>query len=184
MSYLNRDLSKVILIDTDSSHTKLQPENAILLPPWKGDAKDRDLVSLIPFLEHVASMGIEDTRKAIGSFHGKHIPTEFAVREAKAREKFQKELEHERNTRPRSAGMGVLASSIGIKPMAQGFEEGKMLSDQIRERGQKTYQAFEKEIRENGEKWLKELEAEEKKLQEESMKSMKSGFTGWFGKSN
>ena len=129
-------------------------------------------------------MGIEDTRKAIGSFHGKHIPSEFAIREAKAREKFQKDLEGERNRRPKSSGMGLLASSLGMKPMVQGFEEGKMLSDQIRERGQKAYEAFEKEIRENGEKWLKELEAEEKKLQEESMKSMKSGFTGWFGKSN
>lgn len=180
------------MIDTKSSHAKLQPENAILLDPWKGDPKDRELVSLIPFLEHVASMEIEDTRKAIGSFKGKHIPTEFAAREAIVRDKFLREQEKERNKRPRSSGVGLLASSLGIKPgmgmgeptIAQGFEKGKMLSDQIRERGQKSYEALEKEIRENGEKWLKEMEAEEKKMQEESVKSMKSGFTSWFGKSN
>ena len=147
-------------------------------------------MSLIPFLEHVASMGIDDTRKAIESFTGKHIPTEFALREAKAREAFQKQLEEEKLKRPRSSGVGLLASSLGIKSpgtvtgeptAAQGLEKGKMLSDQIRERGQMAYEVLEKEIRENGEKWLKEMEAEEKKMQEETVKSMKSGFTSWFG---
>lgn len=41
----------------------------IILPKWKGDSKDphaRDLVALIPFLEYIATMGIQDTRKVIG----------------------------------------------------------------------------------------------------------------------
>ena len=51
LTYLNRDLSKVILIDTDPEHVSLQPENSIILPKWKGDAHDKGLVALIPFLE-------------------------------------------------------------------------------------------------------------------------------------
>jgi import inner membrane translocase subunit TIM50 len=32
LSYLNRDLSKVIIIDTNAKHVRDQPENAIILP--------------------------------------------------------------------------------------------------------------------------------------------------------
>ncbi|EON67267.1 hypothetical protein W97_06520 [Coniosporium apollinis CBS 100218] len=196
LSYLNRDLSKVILIDTKPSHAKLQPENSIILPPWKGEPANKDLVALIPLLEYIATMGIADVRTVIKSFEGKPIAQEFARREAKAREAFQKALAEEKAKRPKHSGTGWLLGALGMKPQAgaqagglvigdqsaaEGFEQGKMLSDQIRERGQKQYEAMEKEIRENGEKWLKEMEMEEKKAQEEQLKSMKSGFTSWFG---
>ena len=51
LSYLNRDLSKVILLDTHPEHVKPNPENAIVLPKWTGDPKDRGLIAMIPFLE-------------------------------------------------------------------------------------------------------------------------------------
>jgi import inner membrane translocase subunit TIM50 len=57
-------------------------------------------------------------------------------------------------------------------------DEGKMLWDQIRERGQKQYMELEKKIQEEGAKFLADREAEEKKYQEEMYKSMKP--TGWF----
>lgn len=146
---------------------------------------------MIPFLEYVATMGTADTRQVLKSFEGKHIPTEFAAREARAREAFYKQLEEERAKKPKHSGLSALSSALGMKAqpamaggeptMAQGFEQGKFLSDQIRERGMKQYEALEKEIRENGEKWLKEMAAEEKKAQEEQMRSMRSGFTSFFG---
>lgn len=88
--------------------------------------------------------------------------------------------------------MGGLSSALGFKPTAalmqvpgevspmEGFAQGKMLSDQMRERGLRNYEQLEKEIRENGETWLKEMEKEEKKAQEEQMKSMQSGVAGMF----
>ncbi|KAF2458342.1 hypothetical protein BDY21DRAFT_414697 [Lineolata rhizophorae] len=72
LSYLNRDLSKVILVDTNPSHARNQPENAIILPPWKGDPRDKSLVALIPFLEYAATMGVSDVRKLLASFP--HLP--------------------------------------------------------------------------------------------------------------
>lgn len=51
LTYINRDLGKVILIDTNPDSYLLQPENAIPVPKWKGDARDKGLVALIPFLE-------------------------------------------------------------------------------------------------------------------------------------
>ena len=190
LSFLNRDLSKVILLDTVPSHAKNQPENAIILPKWKGDKNDKELVSLIPFLEYVATMGFSDTRSVLKSFEGKHIPSEFAAREKVAREKFERELAEERGHRSKRIGKGLMNSLLGIRPgqgmqggelsPAEAFEEGKMLQDQIRERGQKQYEALEKEIRENGDKWLSEMAAETKKMTDEQMKGMKNSIASVF----
>lgn len=192
LSYLNRDLSKVILIDTVKAHAKLQPENAIILPKWKGNLSDNELVSLIPFLEYAGTMGFEDLRDVLKSFEGKYIPAEFSLRESIAREKFQKQQAEERAKRPRRSIAGFLGNSLGIKLMGggidgmehsllEGFEQGKTYQDQVRERGQRQYEILEKEIRENGDKWLKEMAQEEEKMKEETMKGMKSSVLGAFG---
>ena len=179
------------MVDTDASHAKFQPENAIILPKWKGNLADKDLVSLIPFLEYCAAMNFEDLRSVLKSFEDKNIPTEFARREAIAREKFQKQVAEERAKKPKRS-MGFLSSLTGgqsqmvgpdgtpLPSWSDGIEQGKTYQDLVRERGQKQYQLLEKEIKENGEKWLKEMAEEEKKLNEEAMKGMKSSLTGYF----
>ncbi|KAF6226125.1 hypothetical protein HO133_008991 [Letharia lupina] len=190
LSFLNRDLSKIIMLDTVPAHAKLQPENAVILPKWKGDRQDKELVSYIPFLEFIATFDSRDTREVLKSFEGTHIPTEFARREAKIREKLQKENAEAKAKRPRRS-VGFLGNVLGTKPQAggvdgmehslsEGFEQGKTFQDQVRERGQKQYEIMEKEVRENGEKWLKEMAEEEKKANEEAMKGMKSSITGVF----
>lgn len=198
LSYLNRDLSKVIMIDTKASHVRAQPENAILLAPWKGDAKNKDLVALIPFLEFIHTMQYGDVRDVLRSFSGTDIPVEFARREAIARAEFEKQ--RLASSRPSSqkkkhaSGVGMLGSLLGLKPSnmsmvvvpegeqnpSEAFAQGKMLQDLARERGQRNYEMLEKEIRENGEKWLKEEQALQEKAQQEAVTSMKSSFAGWF----
>ncbi|CAK7267643.1 mitochondrial inner membrane protein required for protein import [Sporothrix epigloea] len=198
LSYLNRDLSKVIILDTDASHVRAQPENAIVLPKWEGSPKDAELVAHIPFLEYIYTMQYGDVRKVLQSFNGKHIPTEFARREAIVRAEFQKQLEAQ-GRRPKSkdkssGGIGGLGSLLGLKSsnmavmqpvdgemdVASQIAQGKMLQDIARERGQRTYEMMEKEIRENGERWLKEEAAMQEKMQQEAMQNMKQSFTGWF----
>jgi len=51
LSYLNRDLKKVIIIDKDPRYLKKQPNNAIYLSEFKGDMADNELYELLPFLE-------------------------------------------------------------------------------------------------------------------------------------
>ena len=51
LTYLNRDLGKVIMIDNNAEHAALQPDNAIIIPAWEGKGGDKGLVELIPFLE-------------------------------------------------------------------------------------------------------------------------------------
>ena len=182
---MNRDLSKVILIDTMEEHARRQPENAIILDKWDGDPKDKALVALIPFLEYIAGMGIEDVRPVLKSFEGTSIPIEFAKREKIMRERFAKEIAEDQKKRPRS-GLGSFASSLGLKSLrtldgeqtpSEGLSQGKMLWDQIRERGQKNYEMIDREIRLNGDKWLAEMAAEEEKIIQEQIKNMKSSVS-------
>jgi import inner membrane translocase subunit TIM50 len=134
-------------------------------------------------------MAYQDVRKALDSFKGTHIPTEFAKREAIARKKFQAQLAEEQKKKPKS-GLGFINKALGVKNMpmyegeqtpAEAFAQGKMLQDIARERGQRNYEALEKMIREEGEKWLREEAAAEEAAKQEGMKAMKSGLTGFFG---
>lgn len=188
LAYLNRDLSKVIMIDTVAHHAKNQPENAIVLQKWTGNPQDKELVSLIPFLEYIPTMAIPDVRNAIKSFEGTHIPSEFAKREAIARKKFNEQMAEEKKKKPKS-GLSFLGGALGMKPqtmdgeqsIGEGMAQGKMLQDLARERGQREYERLEKMIREEGAKWLAEEAANEEKMKEEAMKGMKNSFTGLFG---
>ncbi|KAF4463189.1 mitochondrial import inner membrane translocase subunit tim50 [Fusarium albosuccineum] len=196
LSYLNRDLSKVIIIDTEAKHIRNQPENAIILDPWKGERGDKELVGLIPFLEYIHTMQYEDVRKVIKSFDGKHIPTEFARREAIARKEFQ--ARQLASKHKHGSGVGALGNMLGLNPSNmsmmmtpegeqnpnEAFAQGKMLQDIARERGQRNYQELEKQIRENGEKWLKEEAEMMEKAQKEAMTSMMGSFSGMFGGGN
>lgn len=140
-------------------------------------------------------MQYSDVRKILKSFDGKHIPTEFARREAIARKEFEASR-HEKSSHRHSSGVGALGSLLGLKPSnmsmtmlpegeqnpSEAFAQGKMLQDLARERGQRNYELLEKEIRENGEKWLKEEQVMMEKAQQEAMSNMASSFGGWFTK--
>ena len=137
-------------------------------------------------------MSIDDYRKVIKSYEGLDVPEEFARREAKTRETFNKRMEQERKKGGRFGSGGGLSSALGFKPggglmqipgeptLAEGFAQGKTLGDQIRERGQKNYEEIEKSLRENGDKILQAMEEDAKKQQEEAMKSMQSGIGSFF----
>lgn len=196
LSYLNRDLSKVIIIDTNAEHVRAQPENAIVLPKWTGDAKDTQLVALVPFLEFIHTMEYSDVRKVIKSFEGHDIPTEFARREAIARAEHKKRLEAVRgkSAKPGGGGMAWISGMLGLKPSnmslmvtPEGEENpqdalasGKMLQDIARERGIRNYQRIEEDIKKHGAEWLKEEQDMQEKMTKEAMKSMQSSFTGWW----
>ncbi|EJD08232.1 HAD-like protein [Fomitiporia mediterranea MF3/22] len=106
LSYLNRDLSKVIIMDTDPEHVALQPENAIVLPKWKGDPSDKDLVAMIPFLESIAIYKPQDIRPILKAYQGKNIPIEYAKKEAEAKRQFLEDW--------KKSGKGKVASGGGF----------------------------------------------------------------------
>lgn len=65
LSALNRDLSKVIMIDCDEKAASENSRNAIVLKKWEGDPSDRTLFDLIPFLQTIATSNVEDIRAVL-----------------------------------------------------------------------------------------------------------------------
>lgn len=128
LTYLNRDLSKVIMLDTNPEHAALQPENAIIIPPWEGKGGEQGLVELIPFLEcksktlgfcrdvltiAIAYYNVKDVRPALQFYQGKDIAQTYAKIEAE--QKAQAKLDWER-THPSSvhgAGSSFVSSMFG-----------------------------------------------------------------------
>lgn len=109
LSLLNRDLSKVIMLDHDDKHAELQPDNMIAIKPWTAEESDDpgELLRLVPFLEGIfflimtiaclfnqkikavaGPMQIQDVRPILHNYKGKDIPTEFA--------EFQRKLHRDR----------------------------------------------------------------------------------------
>ncbi|CDO95133.1 unnamed protein product [Kluyveromyces dobzhanskii CBS 2104] len=142
LSKLNRDLGKVIIIDTDENSFKLQPENAVFLEPWDGKADDR-LLRLIPFLEYLATQQVADVRPILKSYpDNKTIPEAFEKRVQLLKEKFERDekAKNENNWVLRLSGAGL----TGMKP--------KFPLDLIREEGEKNYVRFMKLVEEEKEK--------------------------------
>jgi len=80
-----------VALDTDPSHYMTHPENAIVLPKWKGDPNDKDLVAMIPFLESIAIYKPTDVRPILEAYQDKNIPIEYAKKEAEAKAKHVEE---------------------------------------------------------------------------------------------
>ncbi|EGW35249.1 mitochondrial inner membrane protein required for protein import [Spathaspora passalidarum NRRL Y-27907] len=157
LSLLNRDLGKTVIIDVDEDAVSLQPENGIVVEKWDGKADDY-LISMIPFLEYLATQPVKDVRPILKTFTDKSkIVDEFAERERKLREQWNKD--HKHSNQPNAGNF--LAKLMGM-PTAL-TKEPKMPLDIIREHGQLQYEHFQKYLRENAHKFLEE----EQKLKDE-----------------
>ncbi|KAF8984689.1 mitochondrial inner membrane protein required for protein import, partial [Entomortierella lignicola] len=106
LSHLNRDLSKVIIMDSNPDAYSLQPENAIAMKPWTGDPNDTELVAMIPFLEAIVLNNVEDVRGPLAMFRGKNIPVEFAKWEEELKEKMRIQWEEEQKSK-KGKGLGM-----------------------------------------------------------------------------
>lgn len=68
LSALNRDLSKVIVIDWDEESIKYYPENTLKLKKWTGDDNDRTLYHLAAFLKTISVTNVEDVREVLNYY--------------------------------------------------------------------------------------------------------------------
>ncbi|PWN26560.1 NIF-domain-containing protein [Jaminaea rosea] len=174
LSALNRDLSKVLVLDTDKSKYALHPENGVELKKWQGDRKDTELLDVLSFLEAIAIYNIADVRPVLKNYEGQYLPEEFA---RKQREDKQRRLAEWQASGSKPSGSSSSWGSLfsGIKgsssPSAQGGAHGppKTLFEQEQDRFRQQYVEEQKYWAENGEAMRKAAKEE----QEKQMANMK-----------
>lgn len=181
LSYLNRDLSKVVAIDTNPTMYALHPENAIIVPKWRADgsgAEASGLVGLIPFLESIAIHAPPDVRPIIKAYHGKDIPRAYAAVEAEQKRKVIEEWEKSRKTG--GSGSMAIGGLFGFGGATKSHPSDQPPLTYLEQR-RKEYQALYKEDQAywaaNREKFQKMMEED----REKQMKEMSGSLLGWMG---
>lgn len=156
LSYLNRDPSKVIVVDTVPEHVRLQPENAIILPKWEGDPNDKGLIAIIPFLESIGIYKPPDVRPILEKYQGKDVAVEYAKKEAEAKAHHIEEWK----TKHKGVTTGSMSSLFGLSsaPATPRGQPPPTYLEQKRREAQIQYQEEQKYIRENREQLEKLLE--------------------------
>ncbi|WVR03091.1 hypothetical protein IAU60_000080 [Kwoniella sp. DSM 27419] len=179
LSYLNRDLSKVILLDINADHAELQPENSIVIKPWEGGPRDKGLVDMIPFLESIGIFAPADVRPILKAYQGKDIPVEYAKKEAEAKQKAVEEWERLHPTAVAGAGSGFLSSMFGsvAAPGSTRPNQPMTYLEQKRAQAQKIYQEEQKYWAEHADEFKKLIE-EDKQRQLAEMKGSLLGMLG------
>jgi len=86
LSFLNRDLSKVIVVDTKSEALETHPENGLLIKSWEGEKGDNEMSKYGTFLHELvvflSTQKIEDVRPllaAIKSHDQNDIPKSWEM---------------------------------------------------------------------------------------------------------
>ncbi|WWC57555.1 uncharacterized protein I303_100087 [Kwoniella dejecticola CBS 10117] len=177
LSFLNRDLSKVILLDTNAEHSELQPENSIIIKPWTGEIRDKGLVEMIPFLESIGIFNPADVRPILQAYQGKNIPVEYAKKEAEAKQKAIEEWERAHPSAVAGAGSGWLSSMFGsvAAPGSTRPNQPMTYLEQKRAQAQKIYQEEQKYWAEHADEFKKLIE-EDKQRQIAEMKGSLLGM--------
>ncbi|KAJ1019449.1 hypothetical protein NDA16_004566 [Ustilago loliicola] len=170
LNYLNRDLSKVVVLDTNPDSFHLHPENGILIKPWKGDKTDRELVGLIPFFEAIGIYNIDDVRTTIKAYSGTHIPSEHARRTAQIREKELAE------NKARAERLGKFGGVFGGVSRNANVPVDKTIYELERNRYVQAYLEDQKYWKENGESLRKQAKEE----QDRQIREMKLNTWGFF----
>lgn len=68
LRYLNRNLKNVICIDYDPENVKYTPYNAIIIPEFDGNPKDKELLQLVQFLKEMAKPEVKDVQKELEKY--------------------------------------------------------------------------------------------------------------------
>ncbi|VEN44450.1 unnamed protein product [Callosobruchus maculatus] len=97
---LNRDLSKVIVVDWNEESVKFHPDNHFNIPRWKGQDEDTSLVDLTSFLKTIALTEIEDVREVLKYY--KQFPDPLAEFRNKQREYYEKQDVTQTEKRPQT----------------------------------------------------------------------------------
>ncbi|XP_061683126.1 mitochondrial import inner membrane translocase subunit TIM50 isoform X2 [Syngnathoides biaculeatus] len=92
VSCLNRDSSKVIVVDCKREAFSLQPFNGMALKKWDGNSDDRTLYDLANFLKTIALSGVDDVRSVLENYATEDDPVDaFKRRQAQLAQEEQQQ---------------------------------------------------------------------------------------------
>lgn len=115
LKYLNRDLKRVVVVDTDKRATELQPNNGITLKPWDGSAADTELFDLTAFLHTLANNEVDDVRPVLEHYRSFDDPmVAFRMARAQMEEEQQKLLNDLKENKGRSPAVGSSITGMGV----------------------------------------------------------------------
>ncbi|RIA93219.1 HAD-like domain-containing protein [Glomus cerebriforme] len=174
ISKLNRDLSKVIIMDSNPNSYSLQPENAISVPPWKGDPNDTFLIDILPFLEYFVLFSVNDVRQVLPQYKEKNIPAAYAAWEEQWKE--QQQLEWEKKLKQPKKGLASLVSAFSsgqiqeqVPPYKHSLMQRQMINDEINN----LYRDYKRRAPEIQQMYESSMENLQKQMQE-SMKEKRT----------
>ncbi|XP_059187197.1 LOW QUALITY PROTEIN: mitochondrial import inner membrane translocase subunit TIM50 [Centropristis striata] len=111
VSCLNRDTSKVIVVDCKREAFSLQPFNGMALKKWDGNSEDRTLYDLANFLKTIALSGVDDVRSVLENYALEDDPIEaFKRRQAQLAQEEEQRLAELSQQKKQGLSLGTIAS--------------------------------------------------------------------------
>nr|XP_046246091.1 mitochondrial import inner membrane translocase subunit TIM50 [Scatophagus argus] len=111
VSCLNRDTSKVIVVDCKREAFRLQPFNGMALKKWDGNSEDRTLYDLANFLKTIALSGVDDVRSVLENYALEDDPIEaFKRRQAQLAQEEEQRLVELSQQKKQGLSLGSIAS--------------------------------------------------------------------------
>ncbi|XP_023265359.1 mitochondrial import inner membrane translocase subunit TIM50 [Seriola lalandi dorsalis] len=111
VSCLNRDTSKVIVVDCKREAFSLQPFNGMALKKWDGNSEDRTLYDLANFLKTIALSGVEDVRSVLENYALEDDPIEaFKRRQAQLAQEEEQRLAELSQQKKQGLSLGSITS--------------------------------------------------------------------------
>jgi TFIIF-interacting CTD phosphatase-like protein len=86
LKLMNRDLSRLILIEDNKEAFAFNRDNTILIPSWNKDQTDNQLVKLVPFLVSLSQNDVKDVRETL-RFYGNENTADNWIAEKKEKRK-------------------------------------------------------------------------------------------------
>ncbi|XP_078103228.1 mitochondrial import inner membrane translocase subunit TIM50 isoform X1 [Sander vitreus] len=111
VSCLNRDTSKVIVVDCKREAFSLQPFNGMALKKWDGNSEDRTLYDLANFLKTIALSGVDDVRSVLENYALEDDPIDaFKRRQAQLAQEEEQRLAELAQQKKQGLSLGSIAS--------------------------------------------------------------------------
>jgi len=109
LSALNRDLSKVIVVDWNENVVDCHRDNAIVLQKWEGDNSDRSLIGLAQLLNAIRESDVDDVREVLHYYKQFEDPIEaFRENQRKLQDEMalaEEKLQEQRNKSVQSSSL-------------------------------------------------------------------------------